>query len=1424
MREHEQQSNSLSLGPAQTNSSDTSSSNQVINTQNHNHHQSIPVLKQSFLESADETPKLRWRVWYQLFQDHLTVQGLDTISDNRKLALLRTSLGAEGFRICSELCTGNISFTETVQRLEQRFAPRASQIYDRAQFNMRIQHSGESSLQFVTVLRTLAATCGYPDNMRDQLIRDRFVAGCSDHKIRERLLLENNDLTLENSLTIAQNLERAVTESSSVNKPGDSCSSVFKIHHQSPSTTPARDSRSRNSSEHRSFNRHQSSSKPAHTKKCWFCGGAYPHKGKCPAKGQKCTQCGRFNHLASVCHSSKQSNHSSYHSSANSSRSSSPFQRKSNVSVINALTSQSERPFKYIQCVIGGQPTQLLIDIGAKVSVLNKDFLDSLEWQPVIKRSQQKLSTYTGDAITTVGQVLLPVLYGSTTINSFTFHVVRNGENLMGVDLFDRLGFHILDHTSTTISTVQSSSSIQSILHKYPEIARYDPTKKIKFYSHLPNINPDIPFTQQKLRRLPQTMLDPVCKKLKQMEADGILERIDSSPCVSNMVVVKKPDGDLRICNDLSDVNKAVIPDTYPLPTIDELSEFFAGATVFSKIDLKWGYLQVELAPESRYLTAMITPIGLFQWRRLPFGLSSAPSCFQKIVANIIDGCQGTRNLLDDILVSGRSNADHDGKLETVLKRLNEYNATINTAKCKFGVEKVEFVGHTISSEGVQPLHSNVEGIMNILEPANKKELQSFLGAANYYRKFVSRFAERAEPLHQLLKKDVEWVWSRSCSDAFNDIKRAIASEQVLCHFHPNARTIVSTDASGVALGAVLSQMINGEERPVAFASRSLSPAERAYSASEREALACIWACEHWHYFLYGRKFTLRTDHSSLATLLAGSNKGRKPMRLLRWADRLQQYNYDIVYRSGSENQVPDVLSRYTVSEPVRSDTSELEIESKQIATIFGSPTLRAIQPKELADATAVDPILKIVNTAVYAGWPKKKPEGELKSYYLLSEEISCVQGCLYREQRAIIPSSLRTRILQLAHEGHPGIVRTKSRLREAVWWPNIEKDVEQFVKSCTSCIMADKSCRPAIPPVKPIPYPSKPWEKLSIDIIGELHGCPQSHRFVIVLIDLHSKWPEIKPVTTITSSAVITFLSDMFTRWGLPREIISDNGKQFTSREFEDFLSGLGIKHCKTALYHPQSNGAVERFNRVLKEGLRGGKSSNQPIEVTLRSILASYLSIPHSTTGVSPAELMIGRQLRTPLDLLTLSHKPRRVRFEDEQIRERVQHKQEQYKSNADRRHHAHSTHLQASDQVRVHTPVRASKLDPAYSVPKTIISKPNTDTARLDDGTTWNAAALLPVQPEDFDDTVDILYPAPEQFRDRIQQDVPIPDVMQPDPIPVLPEPIQQNNQKQSQKGGRAAAAADDLPMEPLRRATRNRHRPAGLGDFVMPDVLK
>jgi hypothetical protein len=470
------------------------------------------------------------------------------------------------------------------------------------------------------------------------------------------------------------------------------------------------------------------------------------------------------------------------------------------------------------------------------------------------------------------------------------------------------------------------------------------------------------------------------------MEREGIIERIDASVWTSNIVVARKKCGGVRVCVNLSDVNKALVPQRYPLPTMEELTERIAGSTVFSKLDLAWGYLQLELAEECRYVTAFVSHEGVFQWRSLPFGMATGPSAFQQVVRHMTDQLPGCVHILDDILCYGRDMAEHDTRLRAILDRLAKYGATLRVDKCVLGQPEVDFNGHRVSANGVRPLQSNVEALERIPTPTNRRQLSSFVGAATYYSRFVPRFADLIQSFRPLLKSNSEWAWSAGCQQAFDTIKAKIASPQTLAHFDVSAdETLVTCDASTTALGACLSQKVNGVERPIAFASRVLSPAERRYSASEREGLACLWACERWHLYLYGRRFTLITDHQALKTLLTAGGSGHRPLRLHRWSDRLFQYTFDVQFRPGRENSVADCLSRsfddsdsaiaadvavaHTAAAAVsETDFADPDTDDRVIATIFGSLGTAVITLQAVGVATAADEQLPRVRKFVVEG------------------------------------------------------------------------------------------------------------------------------------------------------------------------------------------------------------------------------------------------------------------------------------------------------------------------------------------------------------------------------------------------------------------------------------------------------------------------
>ena len=888
----------------------------------------------------------------------------------------------------------------------------------------------------------------------------------------------------------------------------------------------------------------------------------------------------------------------------------------------------------------------------------------------------------------------------------------------------------------------------ESLINSFPpitqfcELLRHDPGKFITEFIHKPKIDHAVAPVVQKQRRLPLALLSKIKEEVERMVHDDILEPVESSEWVCNIVAAAKSNGGVRVCADLPDANKAVVADRFPLPTIEELSQFFTGSRWFSKIDLKWGYLQVRLDPSARYLTTTVTPWGLYQWKRLPFGLCSAPSCFQRIMVQMLRGCEGTRNLLDDIVVCGRTREEHDRRLLEVLRRLQLHNVTINVEKTQLSVEEVNFVGHRVSRDGIRPLHSNVSAVVSLPTPSSAEQLRRFLGAANYYRKFVKNFSELAEPLTELLRQDRQFVWSEPQQQAFEQLRKALTSPPTLSHFDDSLPTMVTCDASGIAIGAVLSQINhNNVERPVAFASRVLSSAERAYSAGEREALACIWAAEHWHWYLYGRKFTIRTDHSSLTTLLCAGSQGRKPMRLLRWAERLNEYQFDMVYRPGEQNCVADMLSRNdggAAQVPQqqlaqsRMDSHVDEESELQIRTIFGNEALAAIDAASIAQKTAKDNELEKVQQYLHHRWPQRaQVPKQLLPYFEVRGELSSSNGIIFRGERVIVPTEQRKQVLAIAHEGHPGVIRLQQRLRDAVWWPAIDREARQHVQNCEACALSGKSIRPQMPPMTPTSFPPHAWHTIAVDIKGELKsetvGDP---RYIIVAYDLFSKWPETCYTDKISSESVVSFLKSLFCRWGLPKVILSDNGRQFISTTTERFLCELGIEHRRTSLYHPQANGGVERFNRELGNALRLARAEGKTAVDGLFSCLANYRSLKHTTTGKSPAELMTGRRMSMPLDLLTRLAKPHRQVAFDLGLQDHVLKQQQRQKSNYDRRHGVKETRFQAGQHVYVRRDVRPDKATPRWTSPQRVTDVVGKSTVRLEDGRLRAYADIAPV----------------------------------------------------------------------------------------------
>ncbi|KAJ8364836.1 hypothetical protein SKAU_G00136670 [Synaphobranchus kaupii] len=784
------------------------------------------------------------------------------------------------------------------------------------------------------------------------------------------------------------------------------------------------------------------------------------------------------------------------------------------------------------------------------------------------------------------------------------------------------------------------------------------------------------------------------------------------------IVTTRKDRPDIRLCVDLREPNKAVVIDGFPLPHMEEMFAELRGATLFSTLDLQSAYHQVPLHEDSRSLTTFITHDGLFRFKRVPFGLASGPSCFQRMMSSILKDLQGVQCYLDDIIVSAMTAEEHDKRLTVVLWRIESAGLKLNLSKCNFRKTELSFLGHTVSEKGLQPDASHVTAVSQAPPPTDLIKLRSFLGLTSWYSKFIPDYAAVVEPLRALLHGSDTFTWSPEAQRSFETVKGLIVNSPALSLFNPALPTVVTTDASDYGLGAVLTQMHqDGSERTVAFASRTLTQAERNYSTVEKEALGCVWATEKWRTYLWGRHFTLRTDHSPLTTLLASKGQGRAGMRIARWSSRLLSFNYDIQYKPGRENVTADCLSRLPLpnSEPSLEDDVEIALTS----------ALTAVTEAEFKAACTSCPVQTKLRQLLTSRWPKsaKSLAPNLQPFFKLMHELSLQEDCVVRgTHRLLVPNSLQPKLISRAHDTHQGIVRTKQRLREVYWWPGMDAQVEAAIKACITCQSHDKSAVTHTTPLQPVPFPEGAWEKLAIDIVGPFDKAPIDCRFAITLIDYHSKWPEIAFVPNVTSRTVIQFLSAVFSREGDPKELVSDNGSQFVSQEFDTFLQDRGIVHRKSSVYYPRANGEIERFNRSLKDSLQTALLEGKPWKEFTRDFLHVYRATAHSTTQRSPAELLHGRPMRTKLHVAGRPL-PQSKPLSSEQVAFRVGEKQKKSKAYTDHKRGAKGVFFQCGSYVRVRKPGILPKNQCKFTRPLRVVEKKGqyTTCCQMDDAGT-------------------------------------------------------------------------------------------------------
>lgn len=548
---------------------------------------------------------------------------------------------------------------------------------------------------------------------------------------------------------------------------------------------------------------------------------------------------------------------------------------------------------------------------------------------------------------------------------------------------------------------------------------------------------------------------------------------------------------------------------------------------------------------------------------------------------------------------------------------------TVKLSKCTFLQEQVKYLGFIISKEGLRPDPEKLDAIVNAPTPENISQLKSFLGMLNYYGKFIPNLSHILHPLHNLLKKGVIWKWGASCKRAFNEAKRVLLSERVLAHYEEGRPLVLSVDSSAYGLGAVLAHRYpDGSERPVSCVSRTLSAAERNYSQLDKEALAILFGVTKHHQYLFGRHFLLRTDHQPLAYIFG--SKGGIPQtaasRLQRWAARLAAYDFRVEYVRSTDNGPADALSRLPLAQEGRS------VETNNYLNLVED--CLPVNFKEIAKDTERDRLLSKIKGYVQFGWPSVAKCDEEKPFFSRKQELCCELGCIMYKYRVVIPVSLRTRVLDEIHQGHLGINKMKALSRNYIYWPNLDRDLEDLCRACDACRVVRDA--PPHAPLHPWEFPHYPWQRLHADF-AECAG----KRYLIV-VDAHSKWIEALEMRATDARTTIKAFRSIFARFGLPSQLVTDNGPPFFSQEFKSYCEHNVIKHVTSAPYRPQGNGAAENAVKTVKKAIKRALHENEDIPTALARFLFQYRNCEHGTTGVAPAVALLGRRLRGRLDAL--------------------------------------------------------------------------------------------------------------------------------------------------------------------------------------------
>ena len=1108
-----------------------------------------------------------FELWLEDANDYMTICKVTDPAEKRSLFLNLAGLSirrvVKGLAIPDVVGEEGDPYKAMTDAVLAHFRPSVNTTSERHKFRQLKQQGQETVTAFVGRLRAKVEACEFESTRVDTIvngqIRDQLIVGLRDNDIRRELLKESQ-------LTLAQAVSKAVACESSI---ADS-----SLYEEVPPPSLAN-----------KVGQSNPLSK-GNAGKCRYC-GCHHTRGKqhCPAAESQCSHCHKMGHFAAVCF------------------------RKTKMAVARAVdqeglgleadeqtnrvtedydtvykTGSGQQSKHFTRTLtVNGKRCRGLLDTGATRTLITADVVAAT------RPSHTVLTAYDGTPVTTLGVADVTISSGNKSCTCTCFVVPTGQTVLFGQDVIIQL--QLLSVADVNVVKVR------------PVDITVDPKAT-------PVALPP--------RRHAFSLREAIEAEIKRLEERGVIESVqEATPWVSPLVPTRKANGTLRLCVDYRRLNKAIIRERHMLPTLEEITAKLEGAKVFSVLDAESGFHQIPLALDSRPYTTFASHCGLYRFKRLPFGISSAPETFQRVVSDILHGTEGVMVYIDDILVFGTSQEEHDRKLELVLRRLSNANLRLNWEKCQLRQTQVKYLGHWLTGQGIGPDADKLRAIQDMPYPTSVTDLRRFLGLATYLGKFIPRLSQITDGLRRIAKQE-PFVANAELKNAYDTAKRSIATAlQKLAYFRPSSLvpTAISSDASPHGLGAMLWQKDDsGQWTPVACASRSLTAAETRYSQLEREMLGVVFAITRFRQYVLGRHIQAFTDHKPLVNIVCKPFDDVPP-RLQRWLVALMPYQYSLTYTPGHHLVCADALSRAPLGDQHPSPEECRSMREYVNMVLEEAP----VGIDEIRRASEDDPLISsLMKRVITASWRDRNPQEE--PYFLVREQLTAIDGALLFDSRYVLPENLRQPILRLAHEGHPGRDAFLDTLRTRVWWPGLTKDATAFAEQCGVCWRRRSNQEQDLQPSEV----ESVWHKLAIDLVSiEGHSC-------LSIIDYGSRYPEVIPLGSTIATAVIDKLMEVFARFGLPSVLVTDNGPQFIAAEMEQFLKQLNIRHVHSSPRYPRSNGMVERLHRVLRERLKGLRPSIS-FPRRLQQVLMDIRNSTHRMLGTTPSEALFGRVLLT-------------------------------------------------------------------------------------------------------------------------------------------------------------------------------------------------